>query len=170
MYGRDAVASEALVSDRVARSSEPPFILENRTGYDTDDLVRFFQKGLRATGTRSRDLRIVVVASPIRSRGCAEVGRQACSPCKDDDRETCCTFNSGKKMVIALAAPWRYSLRRLARLLEHEAAHIRGSNHEDMDHETLLSLGDIPRWAEDTVLRYRGRAPAQLPFLKGSAA
>ena len=156
--------SEALVSVRSLPSS---FTLENRTGYDIDDLVRFFQKGLRATRTPSKGLRIVVVASPIRSRGCAEVGREVCSPCKDDDRETCCTFNNGKKMVIALAAPWRYSLRRLGRLLEHEAAHLRGAAHEDMDHDVLLSLGDIPRWAEGTVLRYRGRAPAQLPFLRG---
>ena len=69
-------------------------------------------------------------------------------------------------MVIALAAPWRYSLRRLARLLEHEAAHIRGYDHEDMSRELLLSLGPIPTWAEGTVIRYRGRAPTQLPFLR----
>ena len=151
---------------------EPPFLLENRTGYDTDDLLRFFQIGLRATGTRTTTpsggcLRIVVVASPIRSRGCAEVGQRVCTPCEDNDRETCCTYNSGTKMVIALAAPWRYSLRRLARLLEHEAAHIRGYSHEEMDHDVLLSLGDTPRWAEGTILRYRGRAPAQLGFLRG---
>ena len=147
---------------------DPPFILENRTGYDTNDLLRFFQTGLRATGTRSDRLRIVVVASPIRSRGCAEVGQRVCSPCEDDDRETCCTYNSGTKMVIALAAPWRYSLRRLARLLEHEAAHIRGYSHEEMDHDVLLSLGNTPRWAEGTVLRYRGRAPSQLAFLRNN--
>ena len=146
----------------------PPFTLENRTGYDTDDLVRFFQKGLRATGTRSKGLRITIVASPIRSRGCAEVAQRVCSPCKDNERETCCTYNNGRRMVIALAAPWRYSLRRLARLLEHEAAHIRGKNHEDMDHDVLLSLGDIPGWAKGAVLRYRGPAPAQLPFLRGT--
>ena len=69
-------------------------------------------------------------------------------------------------MVIALAAPARYSLRRLSRLLMHEAAHIRGYEHENMDHGLLYSLGPIPSWAKGAVLRYRRRAPAQLPFLR----
>ena len=77
-----------------------------------------------------------------------------------------CTRENGKRMVIALAAPWRYSLRRLARLFEHEDAHIRGQEHEDMTREVYLSLGPIPAWAQGTTIRYRKRAPAQLPFLR----
>lgn len=73
-------------------------------------------------------------------------------------------------MVIALAAPWRYSLRRLARLLEHEAAHLRCHDHGDMNHDLLLSLGPTPEWANETTIRYLGRAPAQLPFLRTKAS
>jgi len=85
---------------------------------------------------------IVVTSSPIRSRGCADV--------------------DGTRMVIAIAAPHAFSLRRLARLFEHEAAHILGFHHEDMHEELLYSLGEVPAWAEGTILRYRKRAPPQI--------
>lgn len=65
-------------------------------------------------------------------------------------------------MVIALASPAHLSMRRLARLLEHEAAHIQGLDHEDMPRKLLFSLGPTPRWARGFKLRYRGRAPNQL--------
>lgn len=64
-----------------------------------------------------------------------------------------------------MAAPAQFSLRRLARLFEHECAHIRGFEHEMMDRDLLLSLGPIPAWAEGATFRYGGRAPPQLPFL-----
>ena len=141
----------------------PGFRLENRTGYDTGDLRRFFAKGLTATGTRGRggDLRIVVTASPIRSRGCAEVGVRECEGGR-------CSRRNGSRMIIAIAAPWRFSLRRLAKLFEHECAHIRGMEHEDMDKDLLLSLGRTPRWARASRFRYYGSAPPQLPFLRHS--
>ena len=137
------------------------FRLENRTGYDTRDLERFFERGLLATGTRGRggDLRIVALSSPIRSRGCAEVGTVECSGGR-------CTRTNGSRIVIALAAPWRFSLRRLARLFEHECAHIRGIEHEDMSEKMLFSLGPIPDWARRSRFRYYGAAPPQLPFLR----
>ena len=121
------------------------FRMENRSGYDTGDLRSFFSRGLKATDTRIRDLRILVVASPVRSRGCATV--------------------NGTRMVIAIASPVRFSLRRLARLFEHEAAHLRGLEHEDMDRQLLYSLGPVPEWAKGINLRYRGPAPSQLPYL-----
>lgn len=124
--------------------------LENRSGYDTDDLARFFLRGLRATGTRVEGLRIVVVAAPQRSRGCAAVG--------------------GRDMIIAIAAPWQCRrtdcVRRLSRMFVHECAHIRGIDHKQMPRELLYSLGPTPDWAKGTKIRYRGRAPDQLPFLR----
>ena len=125
------------------------FRLENRTGYVTQDLVRFIARGLKATRTSTQGLRVVFVASPIRSRGCATVG--------------------GKRMVIAIASPARYSLRRLARLLEHEAAHLRGVEHEQMDRKLLYSLGPVPKWAKGTKIRYKGKAPPQLGFLRSGS-
>ena len=123
------------------------FRLENRSGYDTNDLGRFFARGLQATNTKADGLRIVVVASPVRSRGCASVG--------------------GRQMVIAIAAPWRFSLRRLARMFEHECAHIRGVEHRMMERQLLYSLGPTPAWAEEVgAPRYLGRAPPQLPLLR----
>lgn len=96
--------------------------------------------------------RILVVAAPARSRGCAEVGTV--------ERE-------GRVIVIAMAPPSRFSLRRLARLFEHEVTHTRGQEHEAMSHDVLWSLGPVPRWARGARLRYRGRAPRQLGLLEG---
>ena len=129
-------------------ASRAGFRLENRSGYDTDDLHALIARGLRATGTKVRGLRVVVVASPVRSRGCATV--------------------NGTRMVIAIASPNRFSLRRLARLIEHEAGHLRGLEHEKMDRQLLFSLGPTPAWAEGMRLRYRGRAQSQLAHLNGS--
>ena len=141
------------------------FRLENRSGYETEDLRRFFDRGLRATGTRGHDgdLRIIVTPSPIRSRGCAEVGTVECKGGR-------CTRKNGSRMVIALASPVNFSLRRLARLFEHECAHIRGLEHEDMDEDLLYSLGPIPDWARGARFRYYGAAPPQLPFLRRRSA
>lgn len=133
------------------------------------DLRRFIACGLAATSTwgkRGEPLRVVVSASPIRSRGCAEVGGSG--PCSGD---SCPVGRNGSRLILAIAAPWRFELRRFARLLEHEAAHVRGYEHEMMDHELLLSLGPIPDWATRWFerggrLRYWGRAPDQLPFLR----
>lgn len=122
------------------------FRLENRSGYATEDIYRFVLKGLKATRTPIRGLRVVFVASPVRSRGCATV--------------------AGRRMVIAIASPANFSLRRLAKLLEHEAAHLRGLEHEQMDHKLLYSLGPVPDWAKGTKIRYLGRAPRQLRFLR----
>lgn len=110
--------------------------LENRSRYATEDLRRFLLRGMRAC--RIRHLDVIVVPSPIRSRGCADVG--------------------GRRMVIAIAAPSRLTMRRLARLFEHEAAHIRGMEHEGMPRDLLYSLGDVPRWARNLKIRYRGSA------------
>ena len=119
--------------------------LVNRSGYDTADLRRFLERGAAATGISHKRLRVVVTASPIRSRGCAAVG--------------------GTRMSIAIAPPSRFSLRRLARLFEHEAAHIRGAQHGHMPRNLLYSLGPVPAWARGLRIRYRGRAPDQIPVL-----
>jgi hypothetical protein len=65
-------------------------------------------------------------------------------------------------MVISIASPSRFSLRRLARLFEHEVRHRQGLEHEAMDEETLWSLGPVPRWAEGRKIRHVGRAPPQI--------
>lgn len=90
---------------------------------------------------------MVVVASPIRSRGCAQIGA---------------VRREGRVVVIAMAPPSRFSLRRLARLLEHEVAHKMGSEHRDMDERTMYSLGNVPDWAKGARIRYQGRAPNQM--------
>jgi len=65
-------------------------------------------------------------------------------------------------MVIAMASPNRFDLRRFARLAEHEITHKLGQEHEDMTHRVLWSLGDIPDWAKGATFRYYGRAPSQM--------
>ena len=134
--------------------------MENRTGYDTLDIVRFIRAGLRATRT-PKDVRVRVVTAPQRSRGCADVG--------------------GRRMVLALNAPWYCDrndcLRRLARMFVHECEHIKGVPHSRMcrhvcrrgvcrkNCDLLYSYGPTPRWARGTRIRYHGRAPRQLDLL-----
>lgn len=120
--------------------------VENRSGYDTRDLHRFFLKGLRVMRVKE-PTRIVVVSSPIRSRGCAQVGV--------DGRE-------GRVVVISIASPANFSMRRLSRLFEHEVAHKLGSEHHHMPENLLYSLGPTSEWASGMRIRYRGRAPSQL--------
>lgn len=122
--------------------------VDNRSGYDTEDLRAFFARGLSAMRVR-QCRRIIVVAAPARSRGCADVGVSI--------------RQQGQVIVIAIAPPSRFSLRRLSRLLEHEIAHTLGYEHEAMPHDLLWSLGATPRWARGTRIRYLGRAPNQLP-------
>lgn len=69
-------------------------------------------------------------------------------------------------MVIAIAPPSRFELRRLACMFEHEAKHIAGLSHADMSNDVLYSLGPTPDWAKGLPLRYRGRAPNQMQFLR----
>lgn len=126
------------------------FALINRTGYDTGDLRRFLARGFHAMGftpAQVRTFRVVLTSAPQRSRGCAHI----------DGRH--------KVLSLALASPHRASLRRLARLFEHESAHLRGIDHEQMDRRTLYSLGNIPAWAEGTKIRYWHRAPNQVRIL-----
>lgn len=71
-------------------------------------------------------------------------------------------------MVISMAPPSRFSLRRLARVFVHECAHLNGVDHDAMPHRLLYSLGPTPRWAKGVDLRYLGRAPEQMQFLRGA--
>lgn len=130
--------------------------LENHSGYDTEDLRRFLDRAFRATGTPTRGLRVLVFSSPIYTRGCATVrdarARQRGGP---------------STLVLHIAAPNRFSLRTLARKTEHELAHLQGAEHRDMDRRLLYaSARGVPSWARGTKIRYRGRAPRQLPFLR----
>jgi hypothetical protein len=125
------------------RDGRVKFTLDNRSGWSSRDLARFFARGLKAYAVFSRR-DIIVVPSPIRSRGCAEIGQGG---------------RHGKAIVIAMASPSRFDLRRLARLFEHEVAHTKGQRHEDMPHNVLWSLGPIPAWAK-TPLRWKGSGGA----------
>lgn len=119
--------------------------LWNATGYDTRDLYEFFMRGLRAMHIppgRIRSLRVAVTAAPQRSRGCADVG--------------------GTRISIAIAPPSRFSLRRLARLWEHEVSHAMGLDHRDMHDRLLYSLGKTPAWAEGLRIRHRQKARPNL--------
>jgi hypothetical protein len=133
---------------RASRSSPRACLaVTNRSGYSTEDLRAFFARGLSAMGVR-QCRRVIVVAAPARSRGCADVGVDV--------------HQQGKLIVIAIAPPSRFSLRRLARLFEHEVSHTLGLEHEAMSHDLLWSLGAVPKWARDSRIRYLGRAPNQL--------
>lgn len=103
------------------------FTLDNRSGWSSRDLAYFFAAGLRAYGVK-KHVHIIVTRSPIYSRGCAQIG--------------------GKAMVIAISSPSKFELRRLARLFQHEVAHLKGQRHEDMPDNVLWSEGPLPAWAK----------------------
>jgi hypothetical protein len=65
--------------------------------------------------------------------------------------------------VIAISSPHAFSQRRLARLFEHEVLHTKGYQHEDMSKDDKWSLGPVPNWADGLKIRYKGRAPSQIP-------
>lgn len=127
--------------------------IDNRSGYATSDLRDFFQTAMRNLGLHEKKS-ILVVSSPIRSRGCAEVG-----PMKRGRKE-------GEKVVIALASPSHFSLKRLTNLTIHELGHTAGLEHEDMPYNMHWSIGPLPSWARrfdrPNWPRYTGRAPPQL--------
>jgi hypothetical protein len=58
-------------------------------------------------------------------------------------------------MNIAIASPSRFCIRRLARLYEHELAHIKGFDHEEMDQALLYSTEGVPAWAKGLRIRRR---------------
>lgn len=141
------VTGEATTKERMSVK----FWLENHSGYDSRDLRRFFSRGLTAMRIQSRKrFKITVTASPIRSRGCAEV--------------------NGTDISIAIGAPNRLRIKRLARLFEHEVAHSIGLEHNEMPHHVLYSLGKTPHWARGITLRYKHRAPDQMGRLGQESA
>ena len=98
----------------------------------------------------SGPLDFLFVTAPARSRGCAEIG----------------VARVGRKIVIAMAAPARFRLIRLANLLRHELAHVAGQDHQDMPPKVEWALGPMPQWAwqfQRRPIRYHGRAPRQMP-------
>ena len=125
---------------------KPTLKVINRTAYDTGDLCRFFAKGLWAMGMR-RDKIIKVLPTKGESRGIAYVG--SCTPTQ---RGAC----EGKSMVLMLPPPDKLTIRRLARLFEHEAWHLKGKRHEDMTEQVYWSSSPtVPGWARGAVVRWR---------------
>lgn len=132
-----------------ASAAGPAVVLENRSGYDARDLAAFLQRGLGAAGVR-RPKRAIVTASPIYTRGCAAISPDV----------------AGAGISIAIAAPNRFRLAKLARIVEHEARHLLGEDHGDMPaRHVYTSAASVPRWARGLSVRYVGRAPPQLPRL-----
>jgi hypothetical protein len=133
----------------------PLLHLENRTGYHVGDLAHFFARGLRAMGCQGvKVVRVIESKEPNatmdrRSRGIAYIGR--CRP-----GERCAGSSEAKSIVLMLPPPERLTLRRLARLFEHEVKHTRGKEHDDMTRREFWSLGGVPGWARGAKIRYAG--------------
>ena len=110
--------------------------LENFSGYDSGDLLELFERG-RVAENAPCQLEVQVTPTPNRTRGCATVG--------------------GKKVVVAVAPPSRFSKAKLARIYRHELRHIAGQEHEDMTERDLWSSGPEPEWSRGVSIRYRQR-------------
>lgn len=129
------------------------FTLENRSGYDTADLRAFFRVALARCGVRTHK-QILVVASPIRTRGCAEVA---------SDRP-------GSGIVVAIAPPSTFTMSKFSRIVLHELTHAKGVEHDAMPERLLYSEGSALPWTKGLRIRYRGRAPDQMLRLRPARA
>lgn len=111
---------------------------ENRnTAYTSSSLRAFFEAGCAYHGVHN--VKLVCVPSPGRTRGCA-------------------TIEPGvNEVVIQIASPSRLSLKKLARLFEHELLHTRGMVHEQMSEEDYWSQGPEPFWARGRSLTLKKR-------------
>ena len=109
----------------------PNLIVRNHTGYVTADLERFFARGLHALGCK-KDKIISVKMTSGDSRGIAYVGQ--------------CAYPKPH--------PRGLTIRRLARLFEHEVKHTLGLSHENMNEDEYWSRGQIPAWAKGCVIQW----------------
>ena len=101
--------------------------LQNHTDYSTPRLKSFVKKGLEAMGVRKK-VGVAVLPHASMTRGVAEVG--------------------GNKLFLFLPRPSRLHVAHAAKVLEHEALHLRGTRHEDMSKKEYWSLGKKPGWAK----------------------
>lgn len=125
----------------------------NRTNYVTEDLERFFVAGLNALGTK-HDKIIRVLSTTGESRGIANVGA-----CQNNQRGPC----EKKGLVLFLPPPEQLTIRRLARLFEHEVRHTRGETHEEMSEEVYWSSQKtVPAWARGAQIRWQYGQQRQL--------
>ena len=153
-------ASRAPRSEKPAPLPPPHSVrVENETPYDTRDLAAFFAKGLRAMGARvPKIIRCIPIASA--SRGVANVGRHSQRLRQEGSRSPRPSGGTGggtgeaHSLVLALPVPSKMTLRRLARLLEHEVRHTFGEEHKDMTTKVYWSLGPLPAWARGARVRY----------------
>ena len=123
----------------------PNLIVRNHTGYVTADLERFFARGLHALGCK-KDKIISVKMTSGDSRGIAYVGQ-----CAYPKQRGAC---EGKSIVLMLPHPRGLTIRRLARLFEHEVKHTLGLSHENMNEDEYWSRGQIPAWAKGCVIQW----------------
>lgn len=65
--------------------------------------------------------------------------------------------------MMAIASPSRFSKKKLARLFEHELAHIRGKEHADMSEGVYWSKGDEPEWARGKRVEWKRKGESVLP-------
>jgi hypothetical protein len=128
----------------------PEIALRNFSGYEARDLAVIVQAGLGAAGVK-RPKRVVVTHSPIYTRGCAAISPDV----------------TWAPMSLAIAAPSRFTMAKLARIIEHEGRHLRGEDHGEMpDKDVYTSSSFVPRWAKGLKLpRYRGRGADPLAVM-----
>ena len=137
----------------------PKLTVRNFTGYVTEDLERFFARGLQALGATGDKIIKVISTKTDDGRGIAFVGRCA----YPRERGRC----EGKSMVLMLPHPRQLTLRRLARLFEHELKHNLGLSHEQMNEDEYWSRGQLPQWARGCIIQWHppGKRPV-VPFVR----
>jgi len=64
---------------------------------------------------------------------------------------------------MAVASPSKFSKRKLARLFEHELAHIEGADHDEMTKEVYWSKGGEPAWARGKRIRHVKKGRSEIP-------
>lgn len=129
--------------------------LRNLTAWSTRDLRALIVRALRAQEIEPREyrsLRVEVVYARSRCvSGCAYIGRVELT-----EERLRASRTLGHRMTLRLRAPWRGPLdpREVAAVAIHEAAHLRGVRHRQMEPSLLYCYPSIAEWAAGMPLRH----------------
>ena len=118
---------------------------------------------LRARSSRARRKKDKIISVEIDEDGRRPRDR-VCGSCAYPRERGAC---EGKSIVLMLPHPRRLTLRRLARLFEHEVKHNLGLSHEQMNEDEYWSRGQLPQWARGCIIQWHppGKRPV-VPFVR----
>lgn len=115
----------------------------NRTRWSTEDLRRIIAASMRARGVRSTGVTVRISPSKTHVTGWAYIGRWVGGVEISPTMKTVRRFRQGMEMAIRI--PSEFDPCYLARVIDHEVAHLAGLGHKDMG-EALYNCTQALDW------------------------